>query len=227
MNNSMIKGKGTVITLIGILVMTVLIIIKLFMPESLFSGYALIVGIAAFFIVEAVNKTPDEQSGVRFSTIVDDLKKPQVLLWVMLPVVITVIQIVAGKLFFEESYRKYIEHVIGRTSLEMDFSNLIKWIAISCITVLGEEIAFRGFLYGKAKEVLPVWICLLGSAVLFALGHMATGDSAIVFFDLLGIFIDAIMYAIAFEKSGNSVISFIPHFLNNMLGLVLIRILFM
>ena len=223
----MIKGNGTIVTFIGIIVMTVLIVIKLFMPESLFSGYALIVGIAAFFIVEAVNKTPDDQSGVRFSTVIDDLKKPQVLFWVLLPVVITVIQIVAGKLFSEDSYRKYIEHVIGRTSLEMDFSNFIKWIGISCVTVLGEEIAFRGFLYGKAKEVLPVWVCLLGSAVLFALGHMATGDSAIVFFDLLGIFIDAIMYAIAFEKSGNSVISFIPHCLNNMLGLVLIRLLFM
>jgi len=227
MSNSVIKGNGTIVTFIGIIVMTVLIVIKLFMPESLFSGYALIVGIAAFFIVEAVNKTPDDQSGVRFSTVIDDLKKPQVLFWVLLPVVITVIQIVAGKLFSEDSYRKYIEHVIGRTSLEMDFSNLIKWIAISCITVLGEEIAFRGFLYGKGKEILPVWVCLLGSAVLFALGHMATGDSAIVFFDLLGIFIDAIMYVILFEKSGNSVISFIPHFLNNMLGLVLIRILFM
>ena len=203
MSNSVIKGNGTIVTFIGIIVMTVLIVIKLFMPESLFSGYALIVGIAAFFIVETVNKTPDDQSGVRFSTIIDDLKKPQVLFWVLLPIVITVIQIVAGKLFSEDSYRKYIEHVIGRTSLEMDFSNFIKWIAISCITVL------------------------LGSAVLFALGHMATGDSAIVFFDLLGIFIDAIMYAIAFEKSGNSVISFIPHCLNNMLGLVLIRILFM
>ena len=223
----MIKGNGTIVTFIGIIVMTVLIVIKLFMPESLFSGYALIVGIAAFFIVEAVNKTPDDQSGVRFSTVIDDLKKPQVLFWVLLPVVITVIQIVAGKLFSEDSYRKYIEHVIGRTSLEMDFSNFIKWIGISCVTVLGEEIAFRGFLYGKAKEVLPVWVCLLGSAILFALGHMATGDSAIVFFDLLGIFIDAIMYAIAFEKSGNSVISFIPHCLNNMLGLVLIRLLFM
>ena len=227
MSNSVIKGNGTIVTFIGIIVMTVLIVIKLFMPESLFSGYALIVGIAAFFVVEAVNKTPDDQSGVRFSTVIDDLKKPQVLFWVLLPVIITVIQIVAGKLFSEDSYRKYIEHVIGRTSLEMDFSNFIKWIGISCVTVLGEEIAFRGFLYGKASEVLPVWVCLLGSAVLFALGHMATGDSTIVFFDLLGIFIDAIMYAIAFEKSGNSVISFIPHCLNNMLGLVLIRLLFM
>ena len=112
----MIKGNGTIVTFIGIIVMTVLIVIKLFLPESLFSGYALIVGIAAFFIVEAVNKTPDDQSGVRFSTVIDDLKKPQVLFWVLLPVVITVIQIVAGKLFSEDSYRKYIEHVIGRTS---------------------------------------------------------------------------------------------------------------
>ena len=51
MSNSVIKGNGTIVTFIGIIVMTVLIVIKLFMPESLFSGYALIVGIV--FIITA------------------------------------------------------------------------------------------------------------------------------------------------------------------------------
>ena len=226
MSNSLFKNKGTVITLIGIIVMAGLIVVKLYKPESLFSGYALIVGIVLFFVVEAVNKTPDNESGLRFKTVINDLRKTQVLFWTLLPVGITVLQIVCGKLFFEASYRKYIDHVIGRTSLEMDLSNFLKWGLMDIISVLGEEIAFRGFLFGKGRKVLPVWCAALVSAVLFALAHIATGNSVIVFFDLLGIFVDAILYAIICYKSENCVISCIPHYLNNILGLLLIRVLF-
>lgn len=226
MSRLLSKSKGALITLIGIVVMTALIVIKVFLPGSLFSGYALIVGIALLFVVEKVEKTPDNESGLRFKTFLDDLKKPQVLLWVLLPVGITIAVIVCGKLFFEDVYREYMKHVIGRTSLEMDFSNSLTWGLTSTITVLGEEIAFRGFLFGKGSKVLPKAVCLLGSAVLFALAHIAYGNSTIVLFDLFEIFIDAIFYALAFQSSGNCLISFIPHCFNNFLGLLLVRILF-
>ena len=49
---------------------------------------------------------------------------------------------------------------------------------------------------------------------------------AIVAWDLGGIFIDAILYAILYRKTGNCLISFIPHFLNNMIGFFLVPILF-
>ena len=226
MSKQLVKSKSTLIILIGMAVMTVLIAIKLFLPESLFSGYALIVGIVLFFVVEAVEKTPDSESGLRFKTFLDDLKKPQVLLWVLVPIGITIAVIVFGKLFFEELYMEYIEHVIGRTSLEMNFSNFLTWGVTSAITVLGEEIAFRGFFLGKGSKVLPKEICLLGSAVLFTLAHIAIGNSMIVAFDLFEIFIDAIFYALAFQRSGNCLISYIPHCLNNFLGLLLVRLLF-
>lgn len=226
MHNSL-RSKSTVITLIGIILMMTMIIVKLFLPESLFSGYALIVGIVCFFVAEAVDKTPDNESGVRFSTIIDDLKKPQVLLLVLLPVMITIVQIVCGKMFAEETYRSYIEHVIGRTSLEMDLSNSLKWGFTNVINVLGEEIAFRGFLCGKGNRLLSKPVCILLSAILFSAAHVSTGNSAIVFFDLFGIFIDAIMYAFLFYRSENCLITFIPHFLNNILGLMLIKTLFM
>ena len=219
-------NKGTLITLLGMAVMTALIAVKGFRPDSLFSGYALIVGIALFFVVEAVEKTPGGESGLRFKTFPDDLKKPRVLLWVLLPIGLTIAVIVCGKLFFEERYREYIEHVIGRTSLEMNFSNFLTWGLTSAVSVLGEEIAFRGFLVGKGSKVLPKGICVLGSAVLFALGHIAAGSSGIVVFDLSEIFIDAVFYAFAFLSSGNCLVSFIPHCLNNYLGLLLIRLLF-
>ena len=226
MNNLLKKNKGALLTLIGIAAMTVLIAVKLFLPGSLFSGYALVVGIALFFVVEALEKTPDSESGLRFRTFPDDIRKPQVLLWVLLPIGLTAAVIVCGKLFFADLYREYIEHVIGRTNLEMDFSNFLSWGLISTVTVLGEEIAFRGFLLGKGCKVLPTAVCLPGSAVPFALAHIATGNAAIVFIDLFEIFIDAVLYALAFRRSGNCLISFLPHCLNNFIGLLLIRVLF-
>ena len=226
MEKSTLKNKGMMVTLVGIAIMTVMIVTKLILPESLFSGYALIVGIASFFIVEALEKTPDDESGLRFRTFPDDLKKPQVLLWVLLPVVLTIAVLICGKLFFEDFYRQYIEHVFGRTSLEMDLGNFLTWGLTSVITVLGEEIAFRGFLLGKGSKILPTTVCLIGSATLFALAHIATGSQAIVFYDLFGVFYDAVFYALAFLRSGNCLVSYVPHCLNNFLGLLLVKVLF-
>lgn len=226
MRTSLAKSKGAVITLIGMLVMTALIVIKLLQPTSLFSGYALIVGIVCFFVVEAMDKTPDKDSGLRFKTFLADLKKPQALLWVLLPVCFTVVLFVGGRLFFAAQFRAYVEHVIGRTGLEMDFTNLVSWILIDIVSVLGEEIAFRGFLVGKVGKVLPKGVCMPVSAVLFSLAHLAAGPAAIVAFDLFMILVDAVCYAFAFQKSGNCLVSFVPHYLNNFLGLLLVRLLF-
>ena len=96
MEKSLLKNKGKLITLIGIAVMAILIVIKLFLPKSLYSGYALIIGIVSFFTVETVEKIPDDESGIRFHTILKDFKKPQVLFWVLLPIGTTIMGIIAG-----------------------------------------------------------------------------------------------------------------------------------
>ncbi|MBQ4207366.1 MAG: CPBP family intramembrane metalloprotease, partial [Clostridia bacterium] len=63
-------------------------------------------------------------------------------------------------------------------------------------------------------------------AVIFAAAHYAAGPAGIVAWDLGGIFIDAILFAILYRKTGNCLISFVPHFLNNMIGLFLVPVLF-
>ena len=42
---------------------------------------------------------------------------------------------------------------------------------------------------------------------------------------MTGIFIDAILFAILYRKTGNCLISFIPHFLNNMIGFFLVPLI--
>ena len=38
--------------------------------------------------------------------------------------------------------------------------------------------------------------------------------------------IDAILFAVLYRRTGNCLISFIPHFLNNMIGFLLVPVMF-
>lgn len=70
--------KSTVLTLIGIAVMILLTLTKV-VPSSQIAGYSMFVGIAFFFLTEAVSKTQGDESGLRFHTIAADLKKPGII----------------------------------------------------------------------------------------------------------------------------------------------------
>jgi membrane protease YdiL (CAAX protease family) len=84
----------------------------------------------------------------------------------------------------------------------------------------------RAFFVGKGMKRFSFWPAAIVGAVLFAAAHYAAGAPGIVAWDLGGIFIDAILFAILYRKTGNCLISFIPHFLNNMIGFFLVPILF-
>lgn len=215
--------KGKLITIIGIAAMIIMVITRILMAPQI-AEYSLLVGLACFFIVEAVNKTPDSQSGLRFKTVLEDLKKPGVLFWVLLPVVSAVGSIFIEKLLFDN---QYAEHVIGRTASILNYDNIPLLIVELMIGALGEEIAFRGFFLGKGMKVFPTWLCMVVSSAVFALAHLAAGNPAVVAYDLLGIFIDALIYSMIYLKSGNCLLSAIGHFLCNVAGLAVTFAFFM
>lgn len=80
-------------------------------PSSQIAGYSVFVGIAFFFIVEAAAKTRDAESGLRFKTVFEDIKKPGVLFWMLLPIVSAAATLVVGDLIFSG---EFISHVVGR-----------------------------------------------------------------------------------------------------------------
>jgi len=79
---------------------------------------------------------------------------------------------------------------------------------------------------GKGMKQLPFWSVAIVGAVIFAAAHYTAGPAGIVAWDLGGIFIDAILFAILYRKTGNCLISFVPHFLNNMIGFFLVPVVF-
>lgn len=169
-----------------------------------------------FFLVEAVAKTPEAESGLQFKTLIRDIKKPWVLPLVLLPIVTAIATLLIGDLIFEGGFSA---HVAARTSSMLSLDKVPLLVFQAIIAAFGEEIAWRGFFVGKATKLFPFWLCAITSSALFAAGHIAAGNFGLVFYDVATIFIDSILYAVIYKKSGNCLISTIAYILCNAAGI--------
>ena len=216
------KDKAGIITIIGMAVMLIAVAVKAATSSVIAAAAIHIAGLAGFFIVEGIEKTPDAESGLSFKRFFPDLKKPGVLSLILLMLVLSPAEILLSKAVFGSAY---IDHVLGRVSVPgLDQLPLLLFNQI--VSVLGEEIEFRAFFVGKGMKRFSFWPAAIIGAVIFAAAHYAAGPAGIVAWDLAGIFIDAVLFAILYRKTGNCLISFIPHFLNNMIGFFLVPVLF-
>lgn len=222
MNYTSKKDKSTTLTIVGVIAMIILTITKI-VPSSQIAGYGIFVGIAFFFIVERVEKKSGAESGLRFNTILADIKKPGVLFWMLLPMVSAVATLFVGNLIFSE---EFVSHVLGRTSSMLSFDKIPLLIIQIIIAAWGEEIAFRGFFLGKSMRIFPFWICAVVSSVVFAAGHIAAGNIGLVAYDIATIFVDSMIFAIIYRRSQNCMISTFSHILGNAIALTAALVLY-
>ncbi len=205
--------KSVILTIIGASIMTLLTLTKV-VPSSKIAGYSVFVGIAFFFITEAVSKV--KYSGLRFNTIFADIKKPGVILWLLLPSVNGIVTNIVGNLIF---HGEFIAHVIGRTDDFLSFDKIALLIFQIIIAAFGEEIAYRGFFFGKTSKIFPVWLCAVVSSIVFAAGHIAAGNIGIVIYDVAAVFTDSVIFSVVYYKSDNCIISTLSHILANSISL--------
>ena len=149
MNSSLKADKSKMLTIVGIAIMILLVLTKA-VPALQLAQYSLFVGLAFFFVVEGVAKTPDAESGLRFKTFFIDLKKPGVLLWTLLPIATAIGSILLGNVLFGDGY---VNHVLGRTGSILSFDQIGLFAIQLILAALGEEIAFRGFFVGKGMKL--------------------------------------------------------------------------
>ena len=64
-------------------------------------------------------------------------------------------------------------------------------------------------------KLFPYWICAVVSSAVFAAAHIAVGNIGVVVFDMVGIFIDALIYATIYKKTDNCLVSTVAHVLCN------------
>jgi membrane protease YdiL (CAAX protease family) len=214
--------KSVILTILGMAVMIIAVAVKAATSSMIAAAVIHIAGLACFFIIEGIEKTPDSESGLSFKRFFSDLKKPGVIPLILFMILLSLAEMLLSKAVFG---RAYIDHVLGRINVPgLDQLPLLLFTQI--VSVLGEEIEFRAFFVGKGMKRFSFWPVAIAGAVLFAAAHYAAGPAGIVARDLAGIFIDAILFAILYRKTGNCLISFIPHFVSNMLGFFLVPVIF-
>lgn len=213
--------KSVILTILGMAVMIIAVAVKAATSSLIAAAVIHIAGLACFFIIEGIEKTPDSESGLSFKRFFSDLKKPGVIPLILFMILLTLAEMLLSKAVFG---RAYIDHVLGRIDVP-SLDQLPLLLLSQTASVLGEEIEFRAFFVGKGMKRFSFWPAAIVGAVVFAAAHYSAGAAGIVAWDMTGIFIDAILFAILYRKTGNCLISFIPHFLNNMIGFFLVPLI--
>ena len=179
------------------------------------AGISVIVGIIAYFTTRKTNE--NKYDGFNIKTFLRSLKDKKVILLILLTLIINVVCFVIAKLCLPE----YIEHVGARVDGILDLASVPRLFLELVVLALGEEIAWRAFLQKQTSKIMPFVPSLILTSALFALGHFNFGTPIIVFYDLLFVFIDSLVYGIIFKVSDNAWCSFSAHFLANLLSTIL------
>ncbi len=222
MSDPMKRDKGKMITLMGMAVMLIAVAVKAATSSLIAAAAVHAAGLAGFFLVEGVEKTPDAESGLSFKRFFSDLKKPGAIPLILILLLLSPAEMLLSRAVFG---RAFIDHVLGRINVP-GLDQLPLLLLTQAASVLGEEIEFRAFFVGKGMKRFPFPAVAAVGALLFAAAHYSAGPAGIVAWDLGGIFVDAILFAVLYRRTGNCLISFIPHFLNNMIGFFLVPVLF-
>ncbi|MDT8715384.1 CPBP family intramembrane metalloprotease [Clostridium sp. 19966] len=112
----------------------------------------------------------------------------------------------------------YIEHVKSR--LPMDLNTIMSAIIAIAIGSFLEEIIFRGFIQYRLELFTTPVKSIIISSFLFTFMHYSKGSFLIVTLDMLGIFIDSIIYGIIFTKTKNIFVSWIAHYLSDLIAVI-------
>lgn len=61
----------------------------------------------------------------------------------------------------------------GFDQLGLRYEYVLAFLTLVVIAPVAEEILFRGYLYGKLKKFVPVWLAIMATSILFGLVHGA------------------------------------------------------
>ena len=212
------KNKTVTIFLIVMILLsfTNLLNIKIDGENLKLSGVSVIVGVVAYFVTRKTNKSKDE--GLNIKTIFKDFKNhPKAIIFAILPFVTCILSTVIASIFLPE----FNEHVKNRISFATS-SDMTKTILTLAVLTLGEEIAWKAFFQKQTTKKIKFIPSIILTSTLFALGHFSAGSFEIVAYDLLFVFIDSTLFGLIFKETDNAWCSWIPHFLADILGILLI-----
>ena len=208
------QSNRIVIEMIAIMLVT---IGGMFLVPSAKTLFALI-PIAYLLIERQLRQRTWAAIGFRYGSFAADLRANWV--WFLLVGVVSQpLAVVLARVFLPE----FFTHV--RERLPIDASSLLLYLPVMALAVFGEEMTYRALVQGRLQPIIGKQGALLIAAGTFALVHFAPGLPAIVAFDLGTIFIDAVLFGLIYQRSGNLNLTWAAHALGNTLGLLCLVLL--
>lgn len=154
--------------------------------------------------------------GFKFHSFLTDLRANWI--WFMLVGLISQPAVTLLTKFF---FPAFLEHVKAR----LPFDEGMGWalmLLLMAITLVLEELTYRTLIQGRLTLYLGVPLAIVIASILFGFAHYASGSFWIVFLDVGMIIVDSVLFGIIFKRSGNLVVTWLAHFIGNVLGLLVI-----
>lgn len=184
------------------------------------SGNIFVIVTIGVFIVEII-LSGFKNMGINFSTITKGIVD-NIGYIILVSIIIQSIYILFSKLFLPE----YIEFLKNRLPVLINTSQLVNLLISLFIGTFIEEMIYRGVLQNKLCNTISPFVSIILISLLFAFMHYAKGNFNIQSFDLIGVFIDSIIYGLIFFNTNNLFVSWIAHFSSDVIASILILFLF-
>ena len=117
----------------------------------------------------------------------------------------------------------FLNHIVARLPLGID--QLVSYLPVLLIGALWEEINYRTLFQDRLSWFISMPAAIGITSFIFGIGHWATGNPLIVGLDILLVSVDSVLYGIIFARSKNVYVSWIAHFLANLVSLTLFTLL--
>lgn len=105
----------------------------------------------------------------------------------------------------------------GFTRFSQSYEYILAFVTLIIVAPVAEELLFRGYLYGKLKKHLPVWVSIFITSVVFGLVHMQWNVG-------LDVFALSIVLCSLREITGNIWSGMLLHMLKNSVAFFIIFI---
>lgn len=179
------------------------------------------IGVVLFFVNRALEKNPEDSKALALSPLADKLASKENLLWIFIPAVVSIINVLISSNFLPQ----YIDYEKERAGAFVTIEMSVLTALLFFVLALGEEIAWRAFFQSQLMKVLSPVMAIAISSILFTVGHYAVGNPPLVLYGLSFTLINGTLFGLIFYKTRNVWVSTLAHFLANMMELFLYTVL--
>lgn len=114
---------------------------------------------------------------------------------------------------------------IGFQDLSRQYEYVLAFITLVIIAPIAEEAIFRGYLYGKLRKAIPMWVAVFVTSILFGLLHMKWDGELIAGINVgIDVFILSIVMCSLREVTGSIWAGILLHMMKNGLAYYLLFI---